>query len=261
MKANLSRPAIRAVLLVMVACLAVACASAGSSGSAGPVTSAATTPLATPAATPAAVVECNWDSTGCLGELTAGTYSSAQFGTPFSYTVPGGWINSDDEDLSFALTWADPSVSQEVAVWRNPLVASQAAGCPREQDPSVGSTVDDWLAWLGSTDSLTVTEPTKVTIGGQPGATVDVRMTAGWTSPVSQDGCPTAGDPIVILLTDLPSGGRRWGLGPDDPQRLVFVTAPDGSVVLFDIDPDSGATFAAFADAAMPVVTSVTFGQ
>jgi hypothetical protein len=60
------------------------------------------------------------------------------------------------------------------------------------------------------------------------GVIVDVKTTAGWTSPVSQGGCPTAGDLVVILLTDLPSGGCRWGLGPDDPRRLIFVTAPGG---------------------------------
>ena len=138
----------------------------------------------------------------CLGELTAGTYSSATFQPMLTYTVPLDWTNFQDQPVIFGLVppggdWQsiNPEKSDALIVLDH-VTAPRGPCLPGH---SAISTPAAYLRSLVRNPALSVTPPRSVTIGGLSGFVVDLRIRKTWTKA-----CPFShGQPFVQTITDL----------------------------------------------------------
>lgn len=186
-----------------------------------------------------------------------GAIRSNNFVRPFSFTVPADWYNLDAINTQYQLhRYGDPA-NQQLIVYYEPEIASQAAGCPPAAEPGRSGTVTDWIDFLTTHPGLAASTPRDVSVGGLTGTLIDIRIADGWSRP-----CPWSRDvPYVNYLTGIYWPFEGWGLGGDARARLVFVEPPQGGTVLIEIDANSGGAFDEFVAAAMPIVESITFAD
>jgi hypothetical protein len=206
----------------------------------------------------------------CLGDLDAGTYGS-QYIVPrldpgvdwepvfgaLTYTVPDGWANSADwpdrlnlvPSTDFAKVTPDQQeVDSEVLVFTQPIALKQGAPCfTGEPQSGVGRTVDDLITWLDQVPGLTVTESKAVSLDGNPGQWVDLRVDPDRTSACEELEFmkPSGGDPVVI--------------GGEERERLILLDLGQGDVVGIRIFSRNPASFDALVAEAMPIVESFQF--
>jgi tRNA A-37 threonylcarbamoyl transferase component Bud32 len=156
----------------------------------------------------------------CLGELTAGTHSSSTFQPKLTYTVPVDWTNFADHPDAFGLVppggdWQAIDAEKSDALFVLNHVA--AARGPCLDPPSTISTPGAYVQSLVHNPALTVTAPTKVTVGGLSGFVVDLRIRKTWTKA-----CPWShGQPYVQTITDLAPSLRQLDHGVI-PQPMVM---------------------------------------
>lgn len=214
-----------AVAAVLVAAMTAACTSAG-------------TATPTPAARQA---------------LPAGTYTSTTFRPVATFTLPDGWLITEDSAELLAL---QPVTSDALGIYlfRSPHAASQQADCPTTAVPDVGTTAKDLVDWIAALPGLQAGNRTSVAAAGLAGFELDVAIAAGWTAS-----CPFAdGLPTVPLLVGGASG-LRWVVAGTERLRLTVLDVPAGGTVVVDIDAFDGTLFDGFLPVADPIVESLRF--
>jgi hypothetical protein len=184
--------------------------------------------------------------------LPAGTYTSAAFQPPVTFTIPAGWLISADSEHYFGLR---PAVSDLVGVFlfRGPVAASQDPACPDSPAEGVAMSSSALGAWIGSLPGLAVSPPELVTVGGLRGMAIDVQIAAGWTQS-----CPYAGGLPAVPLFVGPDT-FRWTVAGAEALRLMLLDGPDGVTIAVDVDAFDAALMPDLSAAAGPIVQSMTF--
>lgn len=238
-----------------------AASSQAASASAVPsAATAASTPSASapPAASPTtATIECRSpQAPACVGRLEAGTHDSRQFAPAFRYTVPADWWNFDAWNTTYAFhRFGDPA-DQLILMYSDPGVAESGATCDGTAIAGPDATADDWLAFFAGHPGLAASAPVAVDVGGSPAMAVDIVVREEWTSS-----CFGARVPVVRYATDLYWPFDGWGIAAGERRRLIPVDAPDGRVVLIEIDANTAAPFDEFVAASMPIIESIDFAE
>jgi len=218
----------RAAWLIAVALLAACGAPAPS-----------VTPTAEPSPAPTGCP--NTEHGACLGPLLAGTYSTTEFRTPLTYSVPDGWSNQEDLPGSFMLV-PPGDTSDFIGVYDG--VAAASADCDESAQPGIEATPEAMAEWYAGLPGLELSEPQPVTIGGLIGLVFNAALAEGYTGA-----CPGADDvPAVPLLIGAGPASihhvavagtatRAFLLGGPAGQTIAIVVsdAPDG-VPLEELD-------------------------
>lgn len=223
-------------------------------------------------------VDCTNVSSGCLGNLEAGTHAS-QYITPrlpdgaiwapqwgaLTYTTPAGWANSTDWPDSFSLT---PSVDyaketkdgaaqgawHQVDVFTNPAAVDPA--CANTLLSGVPRTVDGLMAHITSSKSLTPSAVHSIIIGGHAAKWVDIALAPAWTAS-----CPGDSKPSDSLLAQADDPVNGWGFGLSDKERarIILVDLSSGQTGLIVVDSGDPTRFDQLTTDAMPIIESFTF--
>jgi hypothetical protein len=171
----------------------------------------------------------------CLGELSAGTYSTTSFAPSITYTVPDdGWSNWEDREGIFMLlapgesfAGVEPDTSEWIGVFRN--VGAAAAGCDEEVERGVVS-AHALTRWFARQPGLVVTKPQPTSIGGLDGSMIDLSLAPDWTGT-----CPFGpGIPLVPLIL---------GTGPSEGLGLVVEASWTTRLYLLDFEDDNIAIY------------------
>jgi hypothetical protein len=188
-------------------------------------------------------------------ELEPGTYTSAVFATPITFTVPEGWKVFEDEPGQFGLARIAKD-GPPLLVLRD--IRAAAADCSEQPEDGVGHTAEELTTWLAAHEGLITTDPAPVTIGGLDGMVIDVSLDPSWITP-----CPfSGGQPIVMTLvgTEI-SRGLHWGTDATEEQRVWVLDLPqvDGGNMVIMADVCCGVSREEQLNAAQQVVESITF--
>lgn len=210
--------------------------------------------------------------------LPPGTYLTSGFdplGDParssrLSYTVSEGWKVKVDEPTAFVLHHLPgaapgrPSTDTFVAVSAQPRMAAEledGATCgPIGDAPGVGGSIDDLVAAITARAGVISTPPATVTIGGQEGRMLDLKIAPSWTK-----GC-RAPEGLVVGIPILYQSGSATGgvvvVAPDQPVRLVLLDLADGrtmAIAIFDLGPAQPSQLEADLVEVMPIIESFEF--
>ena len=261
------------VILVGVAVLGRPFSSVGTSPT-PPVASPSTSIAADTSNPPDTSPPCESGDPSCLGDLAAGTYSSANMRDPFTFTVPPGWSNSMDFSVLYALersadyhlepAFRDRNIGASIYLIPQPHPVVLDAECVASEPASVGSTAAELATWVGTHPGITTATPTTLAIGPLTAHVVDAVVTSDLATS-----CPIvdlAGQrlankvPYVALIHGTTSGSNGWEFGPIRPehQRFLFVDVGGGRVVAIVLDANPPDFDQLVADA-MPIVQSMTF--
>jgi len=204
----------------------------------------------------------------CLGQLDAGTYKS-QFIAPrldpgatwtanygaLSYRVPDGWANDSDWPGSFGLVPAaemplpESNRTRQIGLDTQPTAMAQDQPCSDTVAPGVGRTVDALATWLRTVPGLVTTAPKAITIDGNPGKWLDVRLDPGW-----KRACPP--DELRPLVAFFNPG---VAISNVERERLILLDLGGGDVIVIVVWTANQATFDTFIAEAMPIIQSFTF--
>jgi hypothetical protein len=223
---------------------------AGTATEQAPTTSLAASPMdapsapasaAAPSAEPSSAAPSTATGTGTLCAkgfetcpIPAGTYSSAPFEHPFTFTISGDdWTNDRNWVHGGSMTKAGANSF----LWASGVVSGQVGGTAVE----IGPMPADFIAHLRKFDGFTVSEPVPVTVDGVSGSQVDV---------LSND----IGAGGMFLL---PEDG--FNLSPGEKTRFLVLNKDGATVILF-VESFKAATFDAFmADVAQPLLDGLTW--
>ncbi|MFF5297166.1 hypothetical protein [Paractinoplanes globisporus] len=250
----------RTVLAAVAAAVILLAGCDSGDGGSGSGDKAQSAPSAQPS--PSASAACEPELGTCRGDLVAGTYRTATFRPPITYTVPPGWSNGIDLPHNFLLSRpGDPALDfyggNAITIMSNVVAASQK--CDDRGEPGVGRTAGDLARWIDRLPGVTATTPRPATVGGWPGFLLDIQLAQGWTKT-----CPVAEEPMVPLLqTGDPAQFHPTGifLPKGGSNRLYLLDAPGGGNILIDIiDIPGGISLRDYLPAVTPVVESLYFG-
>ena len=91
----------------------------------------------------------------------------------FEITSPGWtWFYSGSFGMLADRSHEDLYSADGVYFLRDPAIASQ--DCEETEEPGVGTSVDDLVAWLDASPGLSASEPVPVTVGGLEGMRLDI---------------------------------------------------------------------------------------
>ncbi len=185
--------------------------------------------------------------------LAAGTYTSAAFQPPVTYTLPAGWHVASDAPDYLAL---QPVTSDVVGIhfFRDPLAASQDADCPTVAEPGVGKLSIELAGWIRGLRGIVASSPRMVTVGGLRGVEIDVALNTGWTAS-----CPFAGGVPTVPLFVSADGNLRWVAAGTERLRLDLLDVPGGGTVVVDVDAFQGDLMETLLTEATPIVASLSF--
>ena len=235
------------------------------------------TPVSDPCQARSAAFSGDWSKSACpdprgwcLGDLAEGEQQSSVF-TPFipqsdwkydygemSYTVPTGWTNPEDTPGGYRLEQNGAPEDTAIYFFADVLAHSQAADCPEEPDPTVGTSAADLTDWLAGLPSVTTTDPTPVTIGGLSGSTMDVSVDPSWTRTCSF----SQGEVTAPLFSNAdPRHGFDWNVAGAGRMRLFLMALPNDRNLVIDIESTDKQNWDSLLTAAMPVVQSLVFKQ
>jgi hypothetical protein len=171
----------------------------------------------------------------CLGPLEPGTYETSEFWAPFSYTVPEGWANYEDEPGNFLLVppggtldGVDAGTSDYIGVYMGVNVAS--ADCVEEPAAGVGHSPEAMTAALAGRPGLIVTEPMPVEVGGLSGRMIDIAR-----DPASDAGChvPDLDEPLLALIIGAgPASLHHAQMSGFTTRLYVLDLVPSSNVVI-----------------------------
>jgi hypothetical protein len=238
------------VLMFALTGWASTAASAGPTGS-GPASSAGSSRATTERA------DCpNPHGGSCLGNLEPGTYKTSTFKPKITYTVPAGWTNFEDLPGNFWLFQQQDSQDGELGgsylgIYQN--VNAAAIDCTEGAQEGVGNTPAELVAWYQSIPGLTVSNPTKVTVGGLQGLQIDLDLQPGGST------CsygPYQGIPLII--GNGVSSLHHVILDELD-LRLVILGWRGGNVTLEITNVHKQHTAEEFRDALQPIINSLKF--
>jgi hypothetical protein len=209
--------------LVVVTACAPSADPEPSTTTAAPVTTTTEAPATTTTTTPPTT----------LPATTVPAVSERQFGfvEPFTVDVSADWVRLED---STQLTMAITSPTGNGIAF---AVTDRA-------------TVEEWSEFLTTTAGIDATEPVDAEVGGAPGFTVDVRLSAEATNA----GCGTP-DPCVALVPDTPG----WVLYPGYTNR-VWVVDVGGRAVFIAAEATEG-SFESFVAEAEEILATVTWTE
>lgn len=183
-----------------------------------------------------------------LGILAAGGQTSRRFGPDISFTVPEGWVNSQDWAEYYDLFPDTPANEAEYALSND---TAQAIRLANGEDVSAicdqtggaqGTTAAKMVDALVANEALATSEPVDVTIGGLSGRQIDVQLNPDWTSSCTLD----PDDPPTRDFKDVRA-------------RIIALDTPDGSNVVITINSLYADAFQPFLGEAMPIVESIQF--
>jgi hypothetical protein len=121
----------------------------------------------------------------CLGELDAGSYTTADFTPSFTYAVPDGWVASEDHETSYLLqapgTTADDIFSGSGSyVWFLSSAMPAAEVCEPTPEEGVDLTPEAVVEYLqGREDVEFVADPQPVEVGGLTGLSFELEQPEG----------------------------------------------------------------------------------
>jgi hypothetical protein len=185
--------------------------------------------------------------------LPAGTYTSTAFRPAVTFTLPAGWLISQDSADFLAL---QPVTTNALGIYlfRSPQAASQQADCPTAAAMGVGARAKDLVEWIEARPGLETDGRASVALGGLVGFELDLAIEAGWTASCPfADGLPTV--PLIVGATT----GLRWVVAGNERLRLTVLDVPGGGTVVVDIDAFDGSLFDGFLPVAGPIVESLRF--
>lgn len=229
----------------------------GGPPTAAPTTAPSTTvaqPTSAPSPTPAAIA-CQGDVPGCLGDIAAGTYSSANFLPKLSFTAGEGWSNSLDAPTIYEL---DPNVAggRYVMFWSNAQLTDHIPTCEASPIPSAGTKADDWIQYLTSHPGLVTSAPKSVRFGAYTGTSILTTVKPGWTKT-----CPNLPWTSVqyLMNADPVAGTPTYGAASGQRTRNYFVDVAGKTIVIQVYTDDLDSVDAAAMRTIQPLVDSVRF--
>jgi hypothetical protein len=168
--------------------------------------------------------------------LPAGTYSSVNFQPAVTFTVPDGWVLSQDAARYLAL---QPVANDALGLYlfRDPSAASQDTSCAAAPEAGVGGTSAELVAWIAQRPGLAVSTPALATIAGVPGLTVDVSLRPDWTQS-----CPFANGVPAVPLFNSPNVDH-WVVVGSERLRLYLLDLAGGGTLVVDVDAFNGDQF------------------
>jgi len=173
----------------------------------------------------------------CEGQLLAGAYRSAFFepAIDFEITSPGWtWFYSGSFGMLADRSHEDLYSADGVYFLRDPAIASQ--DCEETEEPGVGTSVDDLVAWLDASPGLSASEPVPVTVGGLEGMRLDIELDPEWKRTCFySDGLPV----VPLIFNGAKIGGYSWAMLPDQSMRWYVLDSGDG-VMIVDIEDGPG---------------------
>ena len=175
--------------------------------------------------------------------LAAGPTTTGALVPALQFSVPSGWVKTDDRRLAYRVSPADAGYLRQgdgavyfdgVAVYVGPK-AGQPDGTIAPI-AGVGTTSADLAAWLSTRPQLTTTEPVRTTLAGRPAYRLDFSL-----SPQAGDLCNM---PCANLL-DSPDGAQSYRFGIEGPWngRAYLLDAPDGTTVMITVEDVDGKGF------------------
>jgi hypothetical protein len=232
-------------------------ASAGPSVTSVPSASPSVVAVASTAPSSTPRPSCNsYPQNKCLGPLTAGTYSTYGFDSPFSYTVPAGWGNYEDLPGNFLLlppggdlVGVDGGTSDYLGVYAS--VAASGLVCGSGPAAGVELSASAIAHALSTRPGLSAAAPKAASVGGLKGEVITVTMKKGWT----HNACG-GGPPSVTLLVGVPPSDFDHGIASPFAVRMYLLDSPNG-VLAIEIDDITGGKHLATYDG---VVKSMRFG-
>jgi hypothetical protein len=174
----------------------------------------------------------------CHGALEPGVYRSTILDPTIDFEITSfgwTWDYSAGSFRILATTSHQEMYSPDgIYFLPDPAVASQ--DCEETEEPGIGRSVSDLVAWLEGAPGLAVSEPTPVDIGGLEGMQLDVQLDPGWERTCSySDPLPTV--PLIIRGTKV--GGYNWSIIPEMSMRWYVLDTGDG-VLIVDIEDGPG---------------------
>jgi hypothetical protein len=224
-----------------------------------PTTPTVTIAPATIAPTSAAVV-CDNGTRGCLGRLSGGTYTSANFKPTLTYTVPSGptdgppaarWTNSVDLSRTYSLV--PPGGGYAFQVISEIAIPEQTPDCSAKAKAGAGTSVADWVDFLTKHPGLDAQTPVAVTIGGFSGFSVRFSRSSTWTAT-----CPGSIGPAIELYIHpgAPQGGVRF---VDDQTESYTLLDVNGETVLIVVESGGAAAQPGDLANAQPIIDTFAF--
>jgi hypothetical protein len=187
-------------------------------------------------------------------ELAPGTYGSAVFETPVTFTVPDGWKVFEDEPGQFGLARV-ANDAPCLCVWRD--VRAAATSCAEAPEPGIGADAKAISTWLAAHRGIKASPVKGVEVGGLNGYVLDIQIDPTWTKTCRGRGP----DPTVPTLVGSGiSKGVAWEVGGDSRQRLYVLDLPTApGTIAINEEICCGADFDAQTSADDAVVTTFAF--
>jgi uncharacterized protein YceK len=198
---------------------------AGNAGSSSGSPTDGTTTEASTSTTPAVpLLDCPNPGGGlCLGELSAGRYTSQAFHPALTYVVPRGWQNMEDLDANLellppnaALAGIDAGTADYIGVYRDGALAD---GCPTRAVPGLASTPVAMMRHLQERPDLRLVGLRPVRLGGLTGLVADLSQRPAWHRT-----CPySGGQPLSNVLIGVADVGLDHAIIPRQTMRLYLL--------------------------------------
>ena len=200
----------------------------------------------------------------CQGLLEPGAYRATLFdpAIDFEVTSPGwtwdyyGTSRSGNFRLVADESHELPYGSDGIYFLLDPAIAS--SDCKEVEEPGVGRSVGDIVAWLESAQGLALSEPKPVTVGGLDGVQLDLRLDPAWKKTCDfSEGLPAV--PLVIRRADV--GGYHLAIFPDMSMRWYILDSGDGAMIVDIDDGPSGLSRDDLLSAGGEIVDSLAFSS
>jgi hypothetical protein len=176
--------------------------------------------------------------------LPPGSSVTSAFVPPLRFTVPEGWVKSDDRPYGLRISppgagWLrlgngglPPVEFDGIGGYSRPLAGPPDGGTAPVA--GVGSTAKDLATWLSTRPQLTSTKPIKVTLAGRTAYQLDFSLSAAAGG--------LCGMPCVNLLNSSDEGSASYQFGIEGPWkvRAILLDAPDGTTVMITLEDVDG---------------------
>ena len=142
-------------------------------------------------------------------------------------------------------------------MFTDPAIASQDLACSATDQPGVGRSVDELIAFIKKQKSLLAGDPTPIVIDGHQGQSIDLSLSPTWNK-----GCPDENGVMMapVLREAGNTNGWDWRMSAPERWRLILLDLGDSNVVAIIIDDSKGASsFDDLVSQAMPIVQSFKF--
>jgi hypothetical protein len=164
---------------------------------------------------------------------------------------------SEDYAKANAAAAGSDEIYHGIYVFTDPAISSQDLACSASDQPGVGRSVSEMIAFIKKQKSLLVGAPTPIVIDGHQGQYVDISLSPTWNKA-----CPDVNGVLSapVLREAGKPGGWDWRITAPEKWRLVLLDLGEGSVVAIILDDSSSVSrFDELVTQAMPIVESLTF--